>query len=189
MEDVQIFFEKQPEIIKLLEGIASLGLDEAYLCAGALRNTLWNQLTAQENHLGEKDLDVIFYDPQRPYEENWLLQAELQKKLPGYQWEVKNQAYMAGHSGRQEPYRSVREALAHFPERCTAIGARLYQGQVELLCPYGVADILSLQVRPTPDYLESSEKFQIYLRRVTQKNWQAEWPTLAIQKKIDKKSR
>lgn len=60
-EDVRSFFQQQPEIMKILKIIAGLDLEEGCLCAGALRNTIWNVLSDQPNQLS-KDLDVIFFD-------------------------------------------------------------------------------------------------------------------------------
>lgn len=53
---------------------------------------------------------------------------------PSYQWEVKNQVFMHGHSPHTAPYQNARGAISKYPERCTAIAARLKDGDLELFC-------------------------------------------------------
>ena len=44
---------------------------------------------------------------------------------------------MHGHSPHTLPYTSSRDAISKYPERCTAIGARLdEEGQLEVFLPY-----------------------------------------------------
>ena len=71
--------------------------------------------------------------------------------------------------------------MAKFPERCTAISARLTATRdIELFLPYGLADITDFIVRPTPFFSENAEKLTIYCERQAKKKWQERWPQLQI---------
>ena len=168
-----------PALMEILEIVESLHLKEGCLCAGALRNTLWNQLTGASSEL-LSDIDVIYYDDQVPYEESVTLQTQLNQKYPTFEWEVKNQYYMGGHHPAQKQYQSVYEGIAHFPERCTAIGARKKGSEIELIAPHGYHDLFNLVVAPSPSYREQPHFLKVYQERVAKKNWQQQWPSLII---------
>ena len=85
------------------------------------------------------------------------------------------------HVNHLPPYTSSTDALAHFPETVTAIGVRLnVDGELILSAPYGVQDLLTLQARPTPYFETSTSKHPIYLKRMSQKNWPAQWPNVKL---------
>lgn len=52
-------------------------------------------------------------------------------------------------------------------------------GQVELVAPYGVDDLVNLIVRPTPFFI-SGNKQKIYDDRVATKDWCEKWQRLRI---------
>lgn len=163
---------------RILEIVASLEVEDAWLCAGTLRNFLWNGGVFD---LGT-DVDVIFQDAAVSYEETLAIEKYLRQTYPSYQWEVKNQVYMHQHSPHTQPYTSSKDAMSKYPERCTAIGARLLvDGQVEIYCPYGLEEILRYRVRPTPHFQENPERMSLYRSRLTKKNWQQKWPNLQIE--------
>ena len=63
---------------------------------------------------------------------------------------------------------------------CTAIGAYLNaNGEVRLVAPYGIDDLVHMVVRPTPFYT-SKEKLRIYEQRVETKKWNRIWDQLHI---------
>ncbi|MGY0205381.1 nucleotidyltransferase family protein, partial [Acinetobacter soli] len=54
---------------------------------------------------------------------------------------------------RLREYQSGVDALAHFHETVTAIGVNLdASGRLKLAAPYGIDDIVKLQLRPTPAF-------------------------------------
>ena len=86
---------------------------------------------------------MLSFDPEVTYEKTQVIQKKLQASYPNYQWEVKNQVFMHQHSPHTAPYQSARDAVSKYPERCTAIAARLQDGELELL-PYGMRIFLIL---------------------------------------------
>lgn len=79
------------------------------------------------------------------------------------------------------PYSSSVDAISKFPETATALGVSLdEQNKVILTSPCGIEDVLSLQVKPTPHFLETKERIHMYNKRVNQKKWQSKWPNITI---------
>lgn len=178
-EQVLNMIKAEPELVELLTIIETLSLKEGCLCAGAIRNTVWNHLSHQRNVLSS-DIDVIFFDPEVSYEATLAIQAELQESSPAYEWEVKNQVYMHQHHPGAAPYTSVVDALAHFPENCTAVAVRKIGSEFELIAPYGVKELLALEVKPTLTFANNPEKLAVYQARIRKKNWSTKWPDLKI---------
>lgn len=75
------------------------------------------------------------------------------------------------------PYRSVEDAMLHWPETATAVGARLNAaGEVELIAPMGLNDLLSLRVRQGPYFRDHAA----FLQRLNGKAWLSRWPRLVL---------
>jgi hypothetical protein len=104
------------------------------------------------------------------------LERRLRQLAPEVHWSVKNQARMHLRNG-DAPYRDTFDAIAHCLETATAIAARTVKGQVEVIAPFGVGDLLSLVVRPTPAF---AHKMTIYHERLSDKNGPDFWPRLTM---------
>lgn len=170
-----------PEIYAILKIIEQLKLPDTWLCAGSIRNMIWNYLSNQALFDPTTDIDVIFFEPKISYDATQEIEKALKLAHPNYAWEVRNQAHMHLHNPNTSPYISARDAMSKFPERCTAIGARLTATyDIELFLPYGLSDITDFVVRPTPFFAENAEKIAIYRERQAKKKWQKRWPQLQI---------
>ncbi len=91
---------------------------------------------------------------------------------------------MNTHSPNTPKYTSSKDAISKFPEKCTAVGARLDdRNQLELYLPYGEEEILNFIVSPTPYFEEDLLRYNVYLKRVDKKKWNNIWPRLTIIKK------
>ncbi|WP_416900356.1 MAG: nucleotidyltransferase family protein [Minwuia sp.] len=159
----------------MLEAVAALDLPDGWIGAGAVRNRVWDALHRRDGPLPDADVDVVYFDP------NVLLpdqdrhhEAALAGLLPGHDWQVRNQARMHAENG-DEPYRDTADAMCHWPETATAIGARLSGVHIELLAPFGLSDLLGLIIRPTPAFRAKPE---IFRARQAAKNWRERWPKL-----------
>ena len=180
LDEFKQIIRDEPKLMNLLKIIEKLELKDCWLCAGTIRNYFWDYLSEIKAQQLTTDIDVIFFDPAISYEETLQLEQELKNNYPNYQWELKNQVYMHSHNPNTDTYKSSLDALSKFPERCTAIGVRLKEGNIELIAPYGIDDIASFIVQPTPYFEEDSERIIAYQNRVTKKNWQEKWPQLVI---------
>jgi hypothetical protein len=87
------------------------------------------------------------------------------------------------HSPNTEPYHNSCDAIAKYPEKCTALAARINdKGKLELFLPYGLEDIVQFKVAPTPHFLADEERMRVYQQRLLKKHWQNKWPQLQFLK-------
>ncbi|VTT41459.1 nucleotidyltransferase family protein [Streptococcus porcinus] len=180
MEVIAKLISQNVELMNLLKLIKGLDLSDSWLCAGTLRNFIWNKLS-NRNEILTTDIDLVFFDPNMTYQESLALEQSIIRKFPQYNWDVKNEVYMHYHTPGASAYRSACDAISKFPEKCTAIGARLNdKNQLELFLPYGEADILQFQVNPTPYYTEMVEHHKKYNQRQSRKAWSSTWPQLKV---------
>jgi uncharacterized protein len=94
----------------------------------------------------------------------------------GIQWSVKNQARMHERNG-DRPYTSAVEAMRYWPETATAVAVRRHgPDQCKVAAPWGLDDLLSLVLRPTPRF--RGEKRYVYEERLRTKGWLTTWPRL-----------
>ncbi|MBE9894075.1 nucleotidyltransferase family protein [Enterococcus casseliflavus] len=179
---IQNLFAKNRECRQLLTIIEALQLPDCWLCAGYLRNYLWGFLSGKIAEVPITDIDVVFYDPTVSVEETAAIEAQLRRSFPEFPWEVRNQALMHQHNFAEEPsYTSTFDALTKFPERRTAVAARMKQGEIELMAPFGWQDVCSFRVRPTPHFAQNDQYLAVYRQRQAMKQWQKVWPQLLIE--------
>jgi hypothetical protein len=103
-------------------------------------------------------VDVVFFDRgdlSREYDER--VTARLRARRPDVPWEAKNQAavhtwYAARFGGGPvEPFTSVAEAVATWPETATAVAVRLDdRGELDVCAPLGLDDLLGGVWRRNP---------------------------------------
>lgn len=185
-EQVKQWLTENEELMQLLTIVEKLNLPDCWISAGTIRNYLWNRLEGR-NELDVRDIDVVYFDQNSPYELALEIEAALKKDYPMYQWEVRNQAHMHQHNFEDEkPYTSTFDAISKYPEICTAIAARKQGGAIELLAPFGLTDIFNFTVQATPHFKQNAVYFQLYLTRQKQKNWSATWSQLKMINKITK---
>jgi len=170
-----------PDLWRILQLIRRLGLPQGCLAAGSIRNSVWQALSGQPIEL-LNDVDVVFFDPQRPANDDLVIDEQLQQWAPQYQWQVKNEVYMAHYNFNDGPtFDSVVDAIGHFVEVPTCIGARLTSDdQLELITPHGVQDLMALKCRPIPMYQQDARHLAIYQQRMQAKQWQQRWPKLQV---------
>lgn len=180
-EELLSLLARDERIMEILTIVKQLHLRDSWLCAGSIRNFIWNTLSGKVGFDNTTDVDVVFFDDDISYEKTVEIEKYLKQQFPDYRWELKNQVYMHHHNPNTEPYTSSREAISKYPECCTAIGLRLNdENALELFTPYGLEDILTFRVHPTPHFLQDSERMQLYHYRQAQKNWKTKWPRLII---------
>ncbi|MGT2933426.1 nucleotidyltransferase family protein [Streptococcus catagoni] len=181
MSKVYELISSNSEMMALLKVIKGLNLKDSWLCAGTLRNYVWNYQSGVHKTLST-DVDLIFYDELISYEETLEIETRVKVLYPQYDWEIKNEYYMNIHSPHTEVYKSSRDAISKFPEKCTAIGARLDENdRLEIYLPYGEKDILEFIVSPTPHFRKDSLRRALYRERIMKKNWKAIWPNLLVE--------
>ncbi|WP_112663890.1 nucleotidyltransferase family protein [Microvirga flavescens] len=178
IRDIAGFLASLPQWIEALRHVESLGLPDCWIGAGFIRNAVWDALHGREPDFASlSDIDVAYFDPTDISEHRDIaLEQRLHALSPRPNWQVRNQARMHSRNG-DAPYRDTSHAIAHWPETATAIAARLNDGDVELIAPHGIEDLLGLVVRPTPAF---ALKPDLYRKRIAGKDWGARWPRLSF---------
>lgn len=157
--------------------VRALRLPDCWIGAGFVRNAVWDHLHQRPPAPLDGDVDVIWYDPQQADPaKDMKHEAALRAAEPSISWSVKNQARMHTRNG-DAPYASATEAIRCRPETATAVAVRRsHEDGCEIAAPFGLDDLLSLTLRPTPRFVH--ERRHIYAERLWAKRWTAVWPLL-----------
>ncbi len=159
--------------MSVLREVSKLELPDCLVAAGFVRNLVWDNLHGYAA-TPLNDIDVIYFDAKDKYSAE-VAQAKLKQVMPEVKWQVKNQAKMHIRHGHS-PYQCTREAMSFWPEKETAIGARLTkEGRVVVVAPFGVDSLL--QGALTHNKRQSIRLFE---HRVEQKQWLKLWPKLTL---------
>lgn len=184
--DIVNLIREDEWMMDVLRTVRELQLPDSCVCAGFLRNKIWDFLHGYTKPTPLADVDVVYFDPHhhdQGAERVW--ETKLQRMRPGIPWSVKNQARM--HLRNQDPpYSDTSDALAHFLETPTAVGASLNEdGEIRLFTPHGLDDLVQLIVRPTPTTLQHIDtKGPMYAQRIKDKKWKEQWPLLSFDSRI-----
>lgn len=164
-----------------LLAVAALGLPDCWIGAGFVRDAVWDHLHGYAVSPPRGDVDVLLFDPETTdHRCDQHVEQQLRSAMQGVDWSVKNQARMHLRNG-DDPYRSVADAMRHWPETATAVAARIATaGVVEISAPFGLDDLFALRLRPTPAFLAA--KLAIFEERVSSKNWLERYPRLTIER-------
>lgn len=170
---------KDASIMAILHTVEKLGLNDAWVCAGLIRNKVWDVLHKVGTPIN--DIDVVYFDcSDTSWESEKQLEAKLELLYPNQPWSVKNQARMHLKSGF-DPFTSTYDGVSHFPEIPTAIAVRMNNNVVEIMAPYGLEDLFEMKVSPTPVFRQNGEYYSIYVERIKKKKWDKIWPRLSIE--------
>ncbi|WP_375514704.1 nucleotidyltransferase family protein [uncultured Nostoc sp.] len=153
----------------VLRAIAQLNLPNWWLAGGAVRNTVWSAIFGNECKLGIKDFDIAFFDKEGNRSQELAAKATLAEQFPHEQFDVKNQASFARWRPGSRPYTSTEDGITDWLHTATAVGVRLdTQGQWQFFTPYGLDDLFSGIIRPTPahiDNVDAHNKAAIFLQK------------------------
>lgn len=159
------------------------GIENYYIGAGCIAQTVWNYQNGNPLEYGIKDIDFAFFDDKNidyDYENTVVLKInDLFKNLP-INIDVKNQArvhlWYENHFGYSiQPYTSLEAALNTWPTTATAIGVRRERsGELKVYAPFGLNDLFGKIVRPNKVQITR----EIYENKVNR--WLKIWPDLII---------
>jgi uncharacterized protein len=173
---------KQDEwMMKIIKAVHTLDLPDSWVCAGFIRTKVWDTLHRNKHRSNLSDIDVVYFDPDNISEENEKEYEQiLHGIVPDEPWSVKNQARMHAING-EEPYTSTIDAVSRFPETATSIAVRIDKDdKITLASPWGIDDLLSMQIKPTPFFIKKRELSNIYNERIHSKKWKDKWPMAEI---------
>ena len=175
-----------PFLDRLLDRLPALGLADAWIVAGAVAQTVWNQQTGRPAGHGIADIDIVYFDradldpaAERAAEARAaVLFAPILDGMP-LRFDVKNQAcvhlwYGARFGCAIAPYASVADAVATYPTTATAIALRREGGRIACIAPFGLDDLFAQTVRPNRRLVSEA----VY--RAKAARWQGRWPELTV---------
>lgn len=152
-----------------------LNLPDWIIGAGFVRNKVWDYLHGHSKpEVDTADIDLIYYDPSGN-DEN--ADVELSKKVSqetGITWEIVNIIY-SHEWDNVPPHKSVEDVLAHWPETASSIGVKIKDGNLKLVAPYGIDDLVNLIIKPSPKSEAGAERVK---ERAKTKQWLEKWPKL-----------
>jgi uncharacterized protein len=172
-----------PWLMEALRAARDVDPPDWLVCAGALRNAVWDHVHGFASPSPLADLDVGFFDganltPARDRE----VDSALRTRLPGVPWQAKNQAavhlwYESRFGYPVEPLESTADAVATFPETAVCVGVRLEPNDSLLVvAPYGLDDLLGLVHRHNP----TRASIEIYKERLASKRITERWPQVTV---------
>lgn len=170
---------QSPQILRVLMEMRDTNTN-LWLGGGAVRNLVWDRLT--ERKTPPDDFDIVYFDESiNDSDTDVDLQNKLQMNLPGnLKISVKNQAWM--HSATKEPRpNSLNDAIGFWPETATAVIIRIDKSNnIQIIAPYGLADLINMVIRPTPYHSANCSSFN---KRMISKEWERHWPEIVIKLK------
>jgi len=180
-QDIIKLIEADEWMMDILKTVQTLNLPDWWVCAGFVRSKIWDVLHEFTKRTPLPDVDVIYFDQTN-------ISAQIEKQLEGMlleinnkvPWSVKNEARMHVVNNIP-PYLSSIDAMSKFPETATALGVSINeQNEIILAAPCGIEDVLSLVVKPTPYFRQSTESLDIFYKRIAKKNWQSTWSKIKV---------
>lgn len=144
----------EPVLMEVLAGIAEL--PQGLLVAGAIYNMAWNRLTGRAPLAGVADIDVFYFDPADiSYDAEDVVIRRLEARFAHLPLPVQahNQArvhlWFEGKFGAPfGPLATAAEMLERYASKTHSVAARLVDGEIELIAPFGLDDIFSFRVVP-----------------------------------------
>jgi len=167
----------------ILERLPSLGLGQPHLVAGCIYQTVWNLKSSRPPTENIKDYDVFYFDADDlSYEaEDRIVRAVARATADlGVSTDVKNQArvhlwYQQRFGVSRAPLESCRAAIASFTAIAKCVGVAVApSGELKLVAPYGVEDLLAGILRINPE-CPNPENFLPQAE-----NQRSRWPWLRI---------
>ncbi len=183
IEVLEKILRKNKKLMRVLEILEQDGLQDCYVGAGAVNQTVFNYYHDYEINYGIKDFDIVYYDPDLSYEKEDLVIKRLTPLVSdvGVVCDIKNEArvhlwYYEKYGIERTPYTSIEDAIASWGATVTCIGVRLKKGKIEVFAPYGLQDLFGMVIRP----VKREFTREAYDERASR--WMKKWPHL---KKIE----
>ena len=165
----------------ILERLEGYGLDNYYVAAGAINQTVFNYYHNNSMNYLIDDYDIVYYDEDLSYEkeDKIIKEINLLCKDLNVSLDIKNQArvhlWFKNKFGYSiEPNKSVEDAISKWESTVTCIGVRLKNNELTIFAPYGLNDLFSLIIRP------NKENFIKKGYEEKTRKWKQNWPKLTI---------
>ena len=164
-----------PLRLQILQAVKHLELPDSWVAAGFVRNLVWDHIHQLSTSLS--DIDIIYFCTEDSSSLRDIeLEGQLKNSCPKLPWSVKNQARM--HCRNADPaYRNCLDAMSYWPEKQTAIAARLNtNNEVELMHCFSLELLFSGKISHNPKRQQA-----IFDHRVNSKGWLKTWSQLSVE--------
>jgi len=170
---------KNPWNALILATAEQLRLDDWWLTAGCVAQSVWNAAYGREMHSGIRDYDLFYFDP----DTSWAAEDDVIRRgrslyagLP-IEVQIRNQARVPLWYEEKfgVPFGAVNGAsdgIDRFPCATVAVGIRCLRGRFEVYAPFGLEPLFGGMLKPNrvlsvePVYVAKTER------------WLHEWPHL-----------
>ena len=166
-----------PWLLEVLDAVASLPLPDVWVGAGAVRAVVWNALVNEQIDVAKlRDLDVVFFDPGGPVGDDRLAE-QLARRL-GVECDVTNEAmvhrsYPAWFGREIEPFASMHDAVASWPEPCSCVAVRREGSRLRVCAPLGLTDLIGQCWRPNLAWVTEEHSRQRFESKRIRQRWPA----------------
>lgn len=181
LELLQKILFKNKSLKKLLKVLEKINIDNYYVGAGCINQTIFNYYHGYNLEYGISDYDIVYYDKDTSYEaeDKVIKKISLLLKNKKIKLDIKNQARV--HIWYKEkfkhdilPSNSVEESISRWGTTVTCIGVRLEKGKLIVFAPYGLNDLFGLTINPIKDNFIKED----YETKTSK--WKQKWPKLKI---------
>ncbi len=181
-ERLYAVIQSSPLLSAVIARWTHVGLPDAWLVAGAIAQTVWNDGLGLPPQHGIADIDIVYFDGDDLSDAAEATQSArvraLFSDLPVW-IDVKNEArvhlwYEAKLGQPLAPYVSTADAISTFPTTATSVGVQPGANGLALVAPFGLADLLGLIVRPNKKQISR----QVYEAKI--ERWSTLWPGLHV---------
>lgn len=174
--DILDVIRGDPWMMHVLQTAATRELPDWMIGAGFVRNKVWDHLHGfVHEQVRTPDIDLVYFDPSDVREETEKAHDRHLNELFPAPWSSKNQARMHVVNGNA-PFTSTTDGLAHWVETPTCVAVTLHGGELKLIAPHGIDDLVNLVIRKSPLF----ENEQFFRERVAKKQWLETWPKLQL---------
>lgn len=173
---------EHPWFMAAIDAASDLGLSQWCIGAGVIRNIVFDYLDGGST-TPIRDVDVAYFDisdlsehKDREYE------GILKVRMPNVPWEVTNQAavhlwFHKKFGYRVPPVNSIEEAVATWPETCTAVAVtKLHKDEYKIYTPCGLEDLFGMKIRRNPVRVD----VRTYNARISSKQYDQCWKSVRI---------
>lgn len=171
---------KNEILMRIFDALDAIGLEDYYVGAGAIVQTVWNHQENKGLISGISDIDIVYYDDANLVQEGDIREQLLDQLYDCPLWlDIKNQAnvhtwYEDKFGYSIKPYPSLEDALDTWPTTASAIGLRRLDNKWVVYAPFGIEDLMSQVVRANSRQITE----EIYDKKVIK--WTSKWPNLKI---------
>jgi len=170
---------REPWLLEALDAAGSSGLPDAWVGAGVIRDVVWGQLAGGFDPGDVADVDVAYFDPGDLSKARDLAAQAALAERASLPWEATNQAavhtwYHTYFGGAPvQPFASVHDAVATWPETATCVAIRHAHGGYEVCAPHGLGDLLAGVWRVNPVRVTAVTSMARLARRQRRRWWSA----------------